>query len=413
MQNFQDTLTSTVRAAKIPPRMLGEGECQSSRGVVCRLCHARELDYPAEIQLKNQALQQYWKTLRIGVSLDRVIASPLGRHYRTTSKRKVFPLRDSIRLGLISPDEQNKLHPLDIVQCAIEPAQHQIIFSNIQESIVKPYAKPLARALTYAIVKGNYKEHTVILNVNEISLQLVRVANTLSKTLTKKNTSIVGVFLYEGSSNDGYYLGTKGKSAKQQVKKLFGKPQIFQSVIGRKFLFSPMVFSQINQSLLEKMLRTAEELLQPTSSTTLFDLYCGYGIFALSLAEKVKQVVGVELSHLSIESAIDNAKRQHVQNARFLRSDINDETIERIMHHASEEDVVLLDPPRSGTSEGVIETIAAKSPRRVLHIFCEIDLIPRELKRWAKAGYKPLRAIPLDMFPGTATIETMILLEKD
>ena len=100
-------------------------------------------------------------------------------------------------------------------------------------------------------------------------------------------------------------------------------------------------------------------------------------------------------------------------NARFIRTDINDETIERILAQATPSDVALLDPPRKGTSDGVIEAIAAKRPRKVVHIFCDIDIIGKELREWSKSGYTAKRAVPFDMFPGTPSIETMILLEPD
>jgi tRNA/tmRNA/rRNA uracil-C5-methylase (TrmA/RlmC/RlmD family) len=412
LQTFEQHLTSVIGSATISPRQLAEGECQSPAGQRCRLCHAVNLDYETEVKLKNEALQKFWKTLRLPVPLEPLIPSPLGRNYRTTTKRRVFSFRDSVRLGLISPNEEGELKPFSVVQCSIEPVEHAAIYNQIQGSIEKPYAKRLAKALNHVVIKGNYNEQTVIFNVGDISPELLHATNTLSKSLTKKFPTIVGVFLYEGSSSPGYYLGSKNQSAQPNLKKLFGKAEIFQRVMGRSFLYSPLSFSQINQSIVEKMIQTAERLLQPSKDCRLFDLYCGYGLFALCLSDKVNSVIAAEVAPPSIESAIANAKRQRVSNARFIRTDINAETTERIMANASSSDVVLLDPPRKGTSSGVIECIAAKQPRRVLHIFCEIDLIQDELKRWKKSGYKAKRAIPFDMFPGTAMMETMVLFER-
>ena len=411
MQTFEEQLTSVVKAAATSPRQLADGECQSPSGLRCRLCHAINLDYNSEVALKNQALQTFWKTLRISLSLDPLVPSPLGRHYRTITKRRVFSFRDSVRLGLISPDEAGELKPFSVVHCAIEPAEHGIIYNAIQESIVKPYAKKLAKALSYVVIKGNYTEQTIIFNVQDISPEVLHAANTLSKSLTKKFEHIVGLFLYEDSSSPQYYLGSKSQNTKPKFKKLFGKSEIFQRVVGRSFLYSPLSFTQINQSILEKMIHTSDSMFHLDKECRLFDLYCGYGVFALCLSDKVNSVIAAEVSPSSIESAFANAKRQKVANTRFIRTDINDETIERIMANATPKDVVLLDPPRKGTAAGVIEGIAAKKPRKIIHIFCEIDLIAKELKRWEKSGYKARRAIPFDMFPGTPTMETMVLLE--
>ena len=412
MQTFEAVLDSVVKAAHIAPRSLSDGECQSASGLRCKLCHAVNLDYQTELRLKNQALQQFWKTLRVRTPLSPLAASPLGRNYRTTSKRKVFLLRDSVKLGLLSPNEAGEIKPFGVLNCAIEPHEHAAVYRQVQESIVKPYAKPLAKAMTYVIIKGSGKEQTVICNVRDISTDVIHAANTLSKTLSKKFESVVGFFLYEDSTSPDYYMGAKNQKQTPRFRKLHGKSEIFHRTLGRSFLYSPLSFSQINQSILEKMIGTAQELLKPAKNSKLFDLYCGYGLFALCLAEHCESVVGAELSPSSIDAAIANARRQKVSNARFLRSDINEETIERIMQQATPNDVAVLDPPRKGTSEGVIECIAAKEVRRVVHIFCEIDLIAKELKRWDKNGYAAVRAIPFDMFPGTATMETMVLLEK-
>ncbi|MEK7670606.1 MAG: hypothetical protein AAB344_00100, partial [Bacteroidota bacterium] len=343
MQTFEQHLTSVIGSATISPRQLAEGECQSPAGQRCRLCHAVNLDYETEVKLKNEALQKFWKTLRLPVPLEPLIPSPLGRNYRTTTKRRVFSFRDSVRLGLISPNEEGELKPFSVVQCSIEPVEHAAIYNQIQGSIEKPYAKRLAKALNHVVIKGNYNEQTVIFNVGDISPEVLHATNTLSKSLTKKFPGVVGVFLYEGSSSPGYYLGSKNQTTQPKFKKLFGKAEIFQRVMGRSFLYSPLSFSQINQSIVEKMIQTAERLLQPSKDCRLFDLYCGYGLFALCLSDTAHSVIAAEVAPPSIESAIANAKRQKVSNARFIRTDINAETTERIMANASSSDVVLLD----------------------------------------------------------------------
>ncbi|MBI5474043.1 MAG: class I SAM-dependent RNA methyltransferase [Ignavibacteriae bacterium] len=410
MKSFSEIFASAIRTANIPARTLAPDECRASRDQLCALCYAVTLDYDAELRLKNKALQEFWKTLRLPTPLEPLVVSPAGRHYRTTSKRKAFTYRGGVKLGLISPTHDGTLRPINVLHCAIEPQEHTAIYRQVQESIEKPYASRLAKALNYVIIKGNYSEQTVIFNVQDTSPEVVRAANTLSKSLTSKIPGVIGVFLYEDDSRPAYYMGSRDNKRQPNFKKLFGKAEVFHRIGSRSFLFSPLSFSQVNLSILDRLISTVGTLLRPGNEATLFDLYCGYGMFALSLAGSVRSVVGVELSGSSIESAISNAKRQRVANARFIRSDINAESIERVMKNASSSDVVILDPPRSGTAEGVIEGIAAREPARVVHLFCEIDLIASELKRWTKSGYTLTKAIPFDMFPGTATVETMALL---
>lgn len=410
MKPFEEYLTAAVGATAPTPRELPPGECQTPKGIRCSLCHASTLAYPAELQIKNKALQAFWKSLRLGFTLDPLVPSPQGRNYRTTSKRRAFALRDGVRLGLIRSDERGEVKPFPVVHCAIEPEAHAAIYALVQETLTKPYAKRLAKQLSYVIIKGNYVEQTVIFNVREINTDVIKAANTLSKSLTHHRPSVIGVFLYEDDSSPQYYMGTKDEKRMPKFKKLYGKQELFQRVMGKSFLYSPLSFAQVNQSILETVIERAASLLKLDGNATLYDLYCGYGLFALTLAEKVKAVIAAEASAASIDSAIGNARRQKASHVRFIRNDIDGESIEHIMQTCTERDAVLLDPPRKGTSSGVIECIAAKRPRSVLHIFCDIDLLPKELKRWEKSGYKAVRAIPFDMFPGTASVETMVLL---
>src|SRR5512140_1065014 len=402
---FNELLTEALRTHTQQPRTLAPGECQSVDGRRCKLCSAEAIEYETELQAKKAALQEFWKSIQLPVPLEPLIPSPLGRGYRTVTKRKVFVQNGSIQLALIDPDESGKPEPFLVDRCAIEPAGHVEIYRKVQEAIEKPYARPLAEQLSYVVIKGNYREFTLIFNVREISGGVVKASNTLSKSLTRFFPSIVGLFLYLDQTGGKYYLGVQNPRVRPTVKKLFGKSTIFQKACGRNFLFSPFSFSQVNQSLVERLVSEAGRLLALTKESRLYDLYCGYGLFALCLSDRAGSVVGVEISHDSVESAMENAMRQKAERVRFVRSDITADSVGSILWKLRPYDRVILDPPRGGTAEGVIETIAALKPEKVVHLFCNIDLMPTEIKRWQSSGYEIKKAVPLDIFPGTAAVE--------
>jgi tRNA/tmRNA/rRNA uracil-C5-methylase (TrmA/RlmC/RlmD family) len=410
LKTFEEHLNVVISQAKNIGRPLVKGECQSPTASRCTLCHAVDLAYDAEVSLKKEALHLFWKQYFPPELLSTIVASPLGREYRTVTKRRAFRVRETVTLGLIAPTDEGSYKPFEVVRCAIEPEGHAPIYRKVQEILGKPYATPLADALSYVIIKGSYTEYTLIFNVRERTPDVVRAVNTLSKSLTHSFKEIVGVFLYHDETSSRYYLGRTKKDGHPAAHKIYGNAGIYQRICGKSFLYSPLAFSQVNQSIVEEFVRCAGNLLDLTKETTLYDLYCGYGMFALCLAEKAGSVVGVEISAESVASAIANSRRQKVANVRFVRGDITPESLHRAMKSSRGNDAILLDPPRSGTDKEVIEYIAARKPTRVLHIFCNIDIMPNELKRWTESGYSITRAIPFDMFPGTSAIEMMVLL---
>jgi len=406
---FDELFRSALRG--VPPRRLEPGECQSEAGHRCTLCAASSIDYAQEAALKDRLLQEFWRTSGSPIALDTLIHSPRGRGYRTVTKRKVFHGRDSVQIGLIDPSERG-LRPFEALRCAIEPPEHAVIYATVRREIGRPPMGPLAEQLNYVIVKGTERELTVILNVREVGTRLIRAANDLSKLLSRACRSIVATFVYQEESGGRYYLGSRPSRPPHALRKLFGKSDIALSVAGVKLLYGPLSFSQVNHSILKQMIDTVAALLKPSTGRTLYDLYCGYGMFALCLARHFRSVVGAERYADSIEAARENAARLKIRNVRFVRQDITAESLPKTVQNLHPDDAVLLDPPRGGTGEGVIECVAAHRPALALHIFCNIDLIPSDRKRWEDNGYRLARAVPLDMFPGTPDVEMILLFER-
>lgn len=411
MITFGDIYAKQEHAAHTPARHRASGECETAARKRCTLCHASHLTYEDEARLKESALREFWSQHYPAAPLRALVLSPMGRWYRTVSKRKAFPGRDGLTLGLIQPRGSDKNRPLPVVRCAIEPAEHAAIYSGSDALLRQPGMRPLAEQLRYIIIKGNYHEQTLILNVGLLESRLRHAANAFSKRLTKRFPGITGIFLFEDGSDGRYYLGSDTPNKAPVFQKVYGKPSVFLKICGKSFLFHPLAFSQVNASMIDTMVQQVKALLPGNRDATLFDLYCGYGLFSLSLADAWKRVIGAELSHDAIHSARENATRQHTSNATFLRNPITGESVQRIMAPGSPADAVILDPPRNGTEPGVIESIATRQPRQVLHLFCNIDLLPSELQRWKDGGYGITTAVPLDNFPGTGDVEMIVRLE--
>ncbi len=355
----------------------------------------------------------FWKAAGLGVPLEPIVASPFGRNYRVVTKRKVFVTSGKAQLGLIGIDEDGAgLTPVAVDRCVIEPEGHAKIYRLVQTQLEKREFEDFGELMNYVVIKGNYEEYTVILNLAAFTPAIRQHVNRLSKQLTKEIKSIIGIFIIVDERRSNYYLPQRQEGHKLQYQKIFGKGEIFQEIAGKKFLFSPLSFSQTNLSMMEVFVATMKALLNLDSTDHLLDLYSGYGIFSLGLAGTVRKATGIEISHDAVHDAAANARRQSATNCSYISSDINADSLERIFSSQRGITAVILDPPRNGTKPDVIEIIAAKNVRRALHIFCNIELLPAEIKRWTESGYSIAKTIPFDMFPGTSEVEVMVLLRR-
>jgi tRNA/tmRNA/rRNA uracil-C5-methylase (TrmA/RlmC/RlmD family) len=412
MANFSEILTSVHARNGGAPRSLRPDECQSHNRQRCRLCRAGVMEYAAELALKNRALHEFWTGHGLDVPCRPLIPSPRGRGYRAVTKRKAFHARDGVHLGLIDPAADGNDKAFEVVSCAIEPPLHAVVFDHVRKSITKPFAAPLASALRYVVIRGTESDLRVIFTVGAIEPPILKSANALSKSLSRACDAIAGVFIFEDHGRGTHYLGTPGPSAMPRTRTIFGSTDMRTTVCGRSFIHSPFSFSQVNPSVLDVFVTTAGSLLALSADVRLFDLYCGYGLFALCLSPLVHDVRGIDASREGIRSAVANAHRQRQGNAWFSAGDITPTSVARLLRDARPEDRVLLDPPRNGPAEGVLDAIASRRPGRVVHVFCAIDRLPADVRRWAANGYRAVEAVPLDMFPGTDAVEMMVVLER-
>ncbi len=389
----------------MPRPALQPQECRTGQGSFCALCAAVAVDYAAECTMKDQALQTWWAGLSLGAPLAPLMRSPLPRHYRTVSKRKAFRRGRRLMLGLIDPDADSGDHAVEVLRCAIEPASHAAIYESVDAWLGRSAAGPLVDALQYVIVKGDDRERVVILNVRSIDAAVVRAANTLSKTLTGNDPTLRGCFLYEDASDGRYYMGTTASGAPGRLQKLYGSATLSHVTGGKRFVYPVQSFTQVNQSILDPMVERIGGLLHLPVKGTVYDLYCGYGLFGISFADRAARVTGADIAPSAIESAGRIAEHLKITNARFFRSDLTEASMVGLMQRAGPGDVVVLDPPRNGTAPGVIEVVASRKCSRVVHLFCNIAVLPAEVQRWKDAGYTLVEGVPMDLFPGTPTVE--------
>ena len=170
-------------------------------------------------------------------------------------------------------------------------------------------------------------------------------------------------------------------------------------------------FYQVNRHQAEKLYTRAVEYARLTGEELVLDLYCGAGTITQVMAQKAGHVIGAEIVPEAIADAKVNAARNGVENVEFFCGDASDIARE-LQKRGLRPDVVCVDPPRKGLSPEVVEAAAAMAPRRIVYVSCDPATMGRDVKRFAALGYEVMRATAVDLFPGTANIESVVCLYK-
>ena len=197
----------------------------------------------------------------------------------------------------------------------------------------------------------------------------------------------------------------------KESKTLWGDDYISDELLGKKFVISPNSFYQVNHAQCEKLYSKARDYANLGGDEVLLDLYCGVGTIGLTMADSVKQLVGIEIIPQAIENAKINAKLNNIDNAKFICADAP-KGAEILKSEGIKPDVIILDPPRKGCAPSLFDTVCQMNPKRIVYVSCDSSTLARDLKILEEKGYKTKKVSAVDMFPRTPHIEAVALIEK-
>lgn len=224
------------------------------------------------------------------------------------------------------------------------------------------------------------------------------------KSLTTQVKNLVGIVQNVNSRRGNSIFGREDIT-------LWGRPYIEEKLGDLVFRVSPQSFFQVNTLQMEVLYDKVKEYTQLSGKETIFDLYCGTGTIALYLSPFARRVVGVESVGAAVEDARQNARLNGITNAEFFLGRAED-VVPKLMKDSHKADVVVVDPPRGGCEPALLETISAMKPERVVYVSCNPATLARDLKYLVEAGYSIAEVQPVDMFPHTSHVETVVLLER-
>lgn len=372
----------------------------------CGGCAFRHISYEAELRHKAEFVQSNLR--RLG-GLDPVMLpitpSPLVQGYRNKAQYPIREYDGKIEAGFFA---KRSHRVISCASCDLQPAFFEQILEYTKQFLEEYHIS------AYDEQTGKGKVRHLYIRCGEVSgeVMVCLVVNSerlphaaeYVEGLLKVCPQVVSVVLNINREQNNVILG-------QKCITLYGKDTIEDTLCDVRFELSPLSFYQVNRQAAEKLYRLAAEMAQFEGNELLIDLYCGAGTIGLSMASNVRELIGVEIVPDAVENAKENAKRCGVENARFICADAK-EAAAQLAAENLHPDVIVVDPPRKGCDLEVLQAIAAMAPKRLVMISCNSASLARDCKELEALGYHLEKSAPVDLFPRTTHVETVVLLSK-
>ena len=379
----------------------------------CRACSYRELSYAEEIKLKEDTVkQEFIKAGLPELKINPLIPSPLVSEYRNKAQYPVSATKDGkIKIGFYSPKTHNVSEAAD---CPLTPPVFTKILNTVRSFLERERMSVYDEESHSGLVRHIYLRRSQALG--EVLLCIVingssfPCSDKLVKEITTSHPEVCGIVLNTNEKKTNVILGDRYKT-------LWGKDYICDTLAGVKLKISAPAFYQINHGTAELIYKKARELAALKDSDTLLDLFCGTGSIGLSMAKDAKELIGIEIVKEAVECAKFNAEENGIKNAAFFTGDASDcekllDEAKRSLGQEIKPDVIVLDPPRAGCSEELLNYIATLSPKRIVYVSCNPSTLARDIKIMKELNYTAGNVHLYDMFPMTGHVESVVCLTR-
>ena len=367
----------------------------------CGGCDFRHMDREEELYAKKTRVQDALR--RIGGSDVQVEEILVGErlHYRNKSQ---FPIAADGTVGFYKARSHQVIPVENCLLQKVDTNNVQLKFDRyIRLYNVSCYDERTRQGLLrHLYVRSNGAGESLVCifaNGRELPHEAELVA-----LLREASPRIVGVVLGVNTQPTGAILG-------KEYRTLWGTDVLTDELCGLTFRLSVPSFYQVNREMAEVLYDKAVEFAALTGTETVLDLYCGAGTITQVMARHAGRVIGAEIVPEAIEDAKANAKRNGVENVEFFCGDASAVAAD-FAAKGLRPDVICVDPPRKGLAPEVVRAAAQMAPRRIVYVSCDPATLARDVKLFAAEGYDAVRAAAVDMFPGTANVESVVALER-
>lgn len=391
-------------------RLLSPADCRISPDCPvfgkCGGCTYRHISYEAELTAKQHRVEDAMRRIGgITVAPSPILGAKETSRYRNKAQYPVQSDKNGLRIGFYAPRSHRII---DCRHCALQPESFTTILTCftewIQEYSIPCYdevsgigllrhiylrqAEATGELMACAVINGDSLPHAD--SLVQLLTTAVPEVQTIVYNINKRDTNVI--------------LGDTCRA-------VYGSGYITDILCGVKIRISPLSFYQVNRAQAQRLYEQAAAYLCPDATQTVLDLYCGAGTIGLSLAGRVKEVIGVESVEQAVKDARFNAEHNGIKNARFLCNDAAG-AAKTLLAEGVHPNAVIVDPPRKGCEEPLLHTITQIAPEKLIYVSCDPGTLARDCARLAPLGWQVQAYTPVDLFPKTAHCESIALLQQ-
>ncbi len=378
----------------------------------CKSCAFKNVSYATEAKIKEEKVRHIFRGEGLeNITTLPIIASPCEKRYRNKAQYPIAFVNGKYEVGFFAP-KSHRVTPIS--DCPLTP----LVFSEIAEELkvyflennLSVYDEESGKGLLRHVYLRCGAVTDEILLTLVINGESVPNANDLVDRITKKFKNVVGILINVNKSYTNVVLG-------ENFITLYGRDYIYDYLCGVKLKITAPSFYQVNHDCAELLYSKAKELANLKKSDTVLDLYCGAGSIGLSMASDCGELIGIEIIESAVKCAEENAINNGFDNAKFYTGDAKDtekllDTAKKALGRQIKPDVIILDPPRGGCDATLLDFATRLNPRTIVYISCNPKTLARDVKILLSKGYTTDSVTPVDMFPCTGHVESVVCLMR-
>ena len=376
----------------------------------CGGCQIQEMNYPAQLKFKAKKVKENLERIgKLDFNAENApefydcIGMDVPWNYRNKAQ---FPIGRNKEGKIIAGFYAGRTHSIiECEDCAIGIKENKdilhMVIAHMEKWKIEPYREEDHKGLVrHVLIRKGFTTGEIMVCLILNGKKFPGLSDLVDNL--KKIDGMTSISINVNTEHTNRILGSEVIPVYQEV-------YITDYIGDVKFRISPLSFYQVNPVQTRKLYGTALDYAELTGEENVFDLYCGVGTISLFLAKKAKHVIGVEIVGQAIEDAKVNAQINHIENAQFYCG-AAEEVIPDLYRQGVTADVVVVDPPRKGCDEKLLDTIVNMAPEKVVYVSCDSATLARDLKYLNEHGYVVRKVQPVDMFPMGVHVETVVLL---